>query len=214
REVSRGAVAAASGRATERDARGAVSPARIRRARGAGAATQESGAARGRSPQSSWVAFSRFPGWVRIGIYCWLAIVLMQRGCSSSERPHAPPKISSAEHPFAPPKISSPQAEKLRDLTERLGVNHPGPWTPADTAQFISQIAKVVPEDAGDSTDDSAKYAPVLAIPFATPTDDEAARKLARSAFGQIYGTGHRPSRTCRIGRQATADSGSVGSYR
>lgn len=138
--------------------------------------------------QSSWAAFSRFPGWVRIGIYCWLAIVLMSRGCSSSEHPHAPPRISSADHPYAPPRISTPQVEKLRNITERLGVSHPGPWTAADTAQLISQIAKEVPKDTGDPTDDSTTYAPVLAIPFATPTDDAAARKLAKSAFGQLYG--------------------------
>lgn len=133
---------------------------------------------------SGWVAFRRFPGWVRIGIYCWLAIVLMSRGCSSSDHPHAPPRVSSAVHPYAPPKISSPQSQMLRHIGESLGVSHPGPWTAADTAQLISQIAKEVPAD----TDDATEYAPVLAIPFAAPTDDGPARKLAKSAFGQMYG--------------------------
>jgi TolB-like protein len=77
-------------------------------------------------------------------------------------------------------------------------VSHPGPWTAADTAQLISQIAKAVPTD----TDDSTAYAPVLAIPFAAPADDGAARKLARSAFGQMYGQ----LAIARHGRVALAD--------
>lgn len=134
---------------------------------------------------SGWVAFSRFPRWIRIGIYCWLAIVLMSRGCTPrSEHVRAPPRVSSTEHLQAPPQIPAPQAETLRHIGERLEVNHPGPWTAADTAQLISQIAKAVPKD----TDDSIAYAPVLAIPFAAPADDGPAGKLARSAFGQMYG--------------------------
>jgi TolB-like protein len=149
--------------------------------------------------QSSWVAFSRVPRWARIGIYCWLAVLLMSRGCSSSdEHRHAPPRISSAAHPYAPPRISSPQAQALRHIGQSLGVSHPGPWTAADTAQLISQIAKAVPTD----TDDSTAYAPVLAIPFAAPADDGAARKLARSAFGQMYGQ----LAIARHGRVALAD--------
>lgn len=134
---------------------------------------------------SGWVAFSRFPKWVRIVIYCWLAILLMSRGCTpSSEYRHVPPRIPSAEHLSAPPRISSAQADKLKAIAERAAVSHPGPWTAADTAHLIAQIAKEVPED----TDESTAYAPVLAIPFAAPADDGAARKLAASAFGQMYG--------------------------
>jgi len=137
--------------------------------------------------QSGWVAFSRFPRWARIGIYCWLAIVLLSRGCSSSDSDHlhAPPRIASAEHPYAPPRISSSQAQKLRDIGASLDVSHPGPWTAADTAQLIRQIAKEVPYSGAD---DSSSYAPVLAIPFAASTDDAAGRRLAGSAFGQMYG--------------------------
>ena len=136
---------------------------------------------------SGWVAFSRFPKWIRIGIYCWLAILLMSRGCTpTSKHLRAPPKVSSSEHPYAPPQIPTPQVERLKHIGESLGVSHPGPWTAADTAHLIAQIAKEVPADK--DADEATTYAPVLAIPFAAPTDDGAASKLARSAFGQMYG--------------------------
>jgi hypothetical protein len=38
----------------------------------------------GWSFQSVWIFFNGFPRWVRIGIYIWLAIALMSKGCSLS----------------------------------------------------------------------------------------------------------------------------------
>lgn len=124
---------------------------------------------------SGWVAFSRLPKWVRIGVYCWVAILLMSRGCTSShDRSHDRDTADT-------PRIPAAEVARLRQLAQ----NHPGNWTPADVAQLAAQIAKDVP---GDSVGDSSANAPLLAIPFVTPATDAAAQKLAGSVFTQLYG--------------------------
>lgn len=120
--------------------------------------------------RSAWAAFSRFPKWVRIIIYCWLAIVLMSRGCSDS-------RSGRGVHNL--PRVSAVQAEKLRQLSQ----THPGSWTPADTQQLLGQLAKELPAYAA-----SAIAPRVLAIPFSAPTDDAAAQQLAGTVFSQVYG--------------------------
>jgi len=121
--------------------------------------------------QSAWVGFSRFPRWLRIVVYCWAALLLLSRGCSSSNRDHESP----------PPRVSSTQAQKLKEI----GASHPGNWTAADTTQLLTQIAREIPAAARD---DSSTFAPVLAIPFAAPADDAGAQKVAGSVFTQVYG--------------------------
>ncbi|HUN70741.1 MAG TPA: toll/interleukin-1 receptor domain-containing protein [Steroidobacteraceae bacterium] len=118
--------------------------------------------------QSGWAAFSRLPRWVRIVAYIWIGILLVSR-CTSSHDDHETPPVSAA------------QKEKLREISG----THVGNWTPADTAQLISQIAKEVPAAA---TVMASTYAPVLAIPFGAPAGDAAAQKLAGSVFTQVYG--------------------------
>jgi TolB-like protein len=120
--------------------------------------------------QSAWIGFNRLPRWVRIGVYCWAAILLLSRGCSSSRHDHE-----------APPRVSSTQAEKLKEI----GASHPGNWTAADTTQLLTQMAKEIPAAARD---ESSTFAPVLAIPFAAPADDAGAQKVAGSVFTQVYG--------------------------
>jgi TolB-like protein len=124
--------------------------------------------------QSAWIGFGRFPKWLRIVVYCWAALLLLSRGCTSSDREHR-------ETPPHPPRVSSAQAHKL----EEIGASHPGNWTAADTTQLLTQIAKEIPAAARD---ESSTFAPVLAIPFAAPSDDAAAQKVAGSVFTQLYG--------------------------
>lgn len=121
--------------------------------------------------KSAWVAFQRLPRWVRILVYVWLGILLLSRCDTSRDHPRDED----------PPRISSTQEQKLKEL----GASHPGNWTAADTAKLIGQIAKQIPAEAAD---DASASAPVLAIPFATPTGDAAAQKLAGSVFTQLYG--------------------------
>ena len=120
---------------------------------------------------SAWIAFSRFPKWVRVGIYCWLAILLMSRGCTPSRHPDRNDRDIS--------RLSTTQAEKLRQLSQ----THPGSWTPADTQQLVGQLANELPAFAA-----SAISPRVLAIPFAAPTDNAAAQQLAGTVFSQVYG--------------------------
>jgi len=120
---------------------------------------------------SAWVVFSRFPKWVRVGIYCWLAILLMSRGCTTSRSHHDNPDIPSPPSPA--------QAEKLRQLSH----SHSGTWTPADTQQLLGQLAKELPAYVA-----SATSARVLAIPFSAPTGNAAAQQLAGTIFSQVYG--------------------------
>jgi TolB-like protein len=120
---------------------------------------------------SAWIAFSRFPKWVRIGIYCWLAILLLSRGCTSSR--------SSRDDRDTPPPVPTTQAEKLRHISQA----HSGSWTAADTQQLLGQLAKELPAYVA-----SATSARVLAIPFAAPSGNAAAQQVAGSVFSQVYG--------------------------
>jgi TolB-like protein len=117
--------------------------------------------------QAAWAGFQRFPRWLRIVVYIWLAIFLMTRWGSHDE--HRSSRISAA------------QEQQL----QKIAASHPGHWTAADTARLIAQIAKEVPADAANQ---AAIHAPVLAIPFAAPAGDAAAQKLAGSVFTQVYG--------------------------
>ncbi|MGH8318648.1 MAG: TIR domain-containing protein [Steroidobacteraceae bacterium] len=119
--------------------------------------------------QSAWAAFMRLPKWVRVGVYCWIAILILARGCSSS-----------SDHDHTPP-VSSAQMQKL----EQIGASHSGTWTGADTIKLLAQVAQEIPAAARD---DSSTFGPVLAIPFAAPAGDVAAQKLAASVFTQVYG--------------------------
>jgi hypothetical protein len=121
--------------------------------------------------QTAWAAFKRLPRWVRILAYVWIGILLLSR-CDHSD---------DGRRDSEAPRISSTQEQKLKDLA----ASHPGNWTVADTTQLIRQIAKEIPADAAD---DSSTSAPVLAIPFGSPTGDAAAQKLAGSVFTQLYG--------------------------
>ena len=124
--------------------------------------------------QSAWVAFTRLPRWVRVIAYVWIAIFLMSRWNSPQVSDDRPDDRS-------PPKISSAQAERLRALAG----SHAGSWTPADTTQLLTQIAKEIPAAARD---EPSTFGSVLAIPFASPAGDAAAQKLAGSVFTQVYG--------------------------
>lgn len=118
--------------------------------------------------QSAWAGSRRLPKWVRVLAYVWLLFVVMTRGCTPA-------------HDHRPPQVSDVQARKL----EQIGATHPGSWTPADTAQLVAQLAKEIPAEAGNA---SSTHAPVLAIPFATPSDDADAQKLGGAVFAQVYG--------------------------
>jgi TolB-like protein len=117
--------------------------------------------------QCAWIFFKGFPRWVQIGVYIWLAIALMSKGCVPSDE--------------RPDRASSKDAKTPKEI--------PGNYdrslsTPADT-DLGSQIARKVTAEVGERL---GAGRPLLAIPFSAPSDDPGAQKLADSAFAQVYG--------------------------
>jgi TolB-like protein len=117
--------------------------------------------------QSAWIAFLRLPKWVRILVYLWLAVVLLQRGCSLTEPDHRSARISPAD------------AETLRGIADQLKLDTAGAGNPG------AQIASESTDQAGGKR---AAIHTLLAIPFTAPHDDSATRRLVHSTFGQLYG--------------------------
>ncbi len=117
--------------------------------------------------QSAWIFFQRFPRWVRIVVYVWLSIVLLSRGCMPSHERSG--------------SISSADAKKLKEISQ----NYQGSSNKADIAKLGAQIAQNFTDAAVDKP---GQAHPLLAIPFSAPSADPVARKLADSAFAQIYG--------------------------
>ncbi len=131
--------------------------------------------------QSAWISFKRLPRWIRWIIWIWLAIALLSRGCSVSrnwdrdESPPAPPRVGGNT-------LSPADARKLKDIAD----SYQGSSNTSDVARLGMQIAQTFASEVGKEV--AAAQAPVLAIPFGAPSGDQAARKLADSAFAQLYG--------------------------
>jgi hypothetical protein len=117
--------------------------------------------------QCAWIFFKGFPRWVQIGVYIWLAIALMSKGCMPSD------KRSNR----ASPKDAETPKEISGNYDRSLG-------TPTDT-DLGSQIAREVTAAVGERL---RVGRPLLAIPFSAPSDNPAAQKLADSMFAQVYG--------------------------
>ena len=117
--------------------------------------------------QSAWIFFKGFPRWVQIGVYIWLAIALMSKGCMHSD------------------KRSDRASSKNAKALEKIPGNYErSPSTPTDT-DLGSQIAREVTASVGERL---GAGRPLLAIPFSAPSDDPSAQKLADSMFAQVYG--------------------------
>jgi hypothetical protein len=117
--------------------------------------------------QCAWIFFKGFPRWVQIGVYIWLAIALMSKGCIPSDK--------------RSDRASSKDARTLKEIPGNYD------WslgTPTDT-DLGSQIARQVTAEVGERL---GAGRPLLTIPFSAPSDDPAAQKLADSMFAQVYG--------------------------
>jgi TolB-like protein len=117
---------------------------------------------------SAWAVFKRWPRWIRIVAIIWLAILLLNRGCSDTDHPR-----SSG--------LSSSEEKKLK----RIAQQYQGAAGKADLTKLATQIS----QEFSDTDNPSASNrTPVVAIPFAAPKGDAAAQTLADSAFAQVYG--------------------------
>lgn len=121
---------------------------------------------------SGWVAFMRWPRWLRVFIYVWVVIWLMSKGCT-------PGGGSDDESP--PKQLSSTDLKALQDITDR----YQSGGSSADVGQLAESIARQFPGRVGIVPDTTRS---VLAIPFSAPADDPAAVKLADAAFAQVFG--------------------------
>jgi TolB-like protein len=123
--------------------------------------------------QSAWIFFNRFPKWMRLSVYVWLAIVLISRGCTSPDR-----------HSERSDKISPAAAKKLKEISESLSSSSSKP----DVAKLGELINQEVNQEVAGTAGRKSARSPLLAIPFSAPSDNPGARKLAASLFALVYG--------------------------
>ncbi len=117
--------------------------------------------------RSAWIFFQQWPRWVRIFVYVWLCVVLMNRGCSDDDRRSA--------------KTSQEEAEKLRAISD----TYHGNFNKNDISKLASQIARLASDDAPETP---AERSPLLAMPFTAPPGDNETAKLADSTFALVFG--------------------------
>jgi TolB-like protein len=121
--------------------------------------------------QSVWILFQRLPGWVRILIYLWLAVVVASsRSCVSPDEEHHSADVTPAD------------AAKLKSIAQSWQGNS----DKSDTARLGTQIAQAFSDELGANLGGARQ--PILAVPFAAPPGDAAAQKLADSTFAEVYG--------------------------
>src|SRR5215469_15474800 len=117
--------------------------------------------------QSAWIFFKGFPRWVQIGIYIWLAIALMSKGCMPWDK--------------RSDRASSEAAKALKEIPG----NHDQSLSTPTATDLGGQIAREITAEVGERL---GAERPLLTIPFSAPRDDPAAQKLADSIFAQVYG--------------------------
>jgi TolB-like protein len=118
--------------------------------------------------RSAWIAFNRFPRWLRVVVYVWLAIALMSKGCVSPD--------------VEPKRISTADTRKLKEISEQYLHGSGAP----DIAGLAAQIARQFPNKASQG---QGGQSVLLAIPFTAPPGDQHAQRVADSIFAQVYGS-------------------------
>jgi hypothetical protein len=117
--------------------------------------------------RSGWIFFNQWPRWIRILVYIWLGIILLSKGCSSSE--HRSSRVSPRE------------SEQLHAISEK----YHGSFDKKDISQLAAQIARISSDGAAETP---AERSPLLAIPFTAPAGNAEAAKIADSTFALVYG--------------------------
>jgi TolB-like protein len=117
--------------------------------------------------RSAWIFFKQLPRWIRVIISVWLCIVLLSKGCSSSD--HRSSRM--------PPR----ESEQLHAISEK----YHGSFDKKDISQLAAQIARITSDGAVETP---AERSPLLAIPFTAPTGNAEAAKIADSTFALVYG--------------------------
>ena len=116
--------------------------------------------------QSAWIFFKGFPRWVQISVYIWLAIALMSKGCTPSD------------------KRSDGASSRGAKMLKEIPGNYDRSLSTSTDTELGSQIAREVTAEVGERL---GAGRPLLAIPFNAPSNDPAAQRLADSTFAQVY---------------------------
>lgn len=121
--------------------------------------------------QSGWSFFQRFPRWIRIIVYLWLAVlILSSRSC-----------IPSSEEHHSAKGLSRTDAEKLKTIAQ----NWQGSSGKGDVGKLGAQIAQAFSDEVAAEPQAAQ---PMLAVPFSAPAGDATAARLADSTFAEVYG--------------------------
>ncbi|MGC8519078.1 MAG: toll/interleukin-1 receptor domain-containing protein [Steroidobacteraceae bacterium] len=120
--------------------------------------------------QSAWIAFQRLPKVVRVLIYIWCAIVILQYSTGSSG---APPRTTT---------VSPKNLAQVETILKALP-----PSAPTSTAAKIFAQMSARQNGAGTSTVAGTRVS-LLAIRFSAPPGQSVGGKLARAAFDQTFG--------------------------
>ncbi len=116
--------------------------------------------------QSAWTAFQRLPRWVRVLVYIWLTIVILQ----DSTRSHREAQPTT----LAPKNLA--QAEKILKALPPSG----------PTSEAAKILAQMSAPQSGTGAAPTARVS-LLAIRFSAPPGESAAGKLAREAFDKAF---------------------------
>jgi TolB-like protein len=111
--------------------------------------------------RNGYQSFKRLPRWVRYVIVVWAVIALLSHGKSDRH----------ADHDI------SPETQKKLDTV----VNQ----YQKDPSANLAKLGVLIAQEFGNAAQGNG--ASVLALPFAGPSGDDAAAKLADSAFAQTY---------------------------
>jgi TolB-like protein len=130
---------------------------------------------------ASWVFFRRLPRWIRWIVWIWLAFVIVTRACTPLSR-HDRDETPARKAAPAAGDVSAADARKLRDIAD----SYQGSTNAGDITRLSIEMAKAFSSEVGK--DLAAAENPLIAIPFAAPAGDAAAKKLADAAFAQVYG--------------------------
>jgi TolB-like protein len=131
---------------------------------------------------ASWVFFRRLPRWIRWIVWIWLVFVIVTRACTPLSR-HADRDDTPARKAApASGELSAADASKLRDIAD----SYQGSTNAGDLTRLSVEMAKAFSTEVGK--DLAAAENPLVAIPFAAPAGDTAAKKLADASFAQVYG--------------------------
>jgi TolB-like protein len=117
--------------------------------------------------RSAWIFFKQLPRWIRVIISVWLCVVLLSKGCSSSD--HRSSKLSRGD------------SEQLHAISEK----YHGSFDKKDISQLASQIARITSDGAVET---AAERSPLLVMPFTAPAGNAEAAKMADSTFALVYG--------------------------